>query len=516
MPYIEGLYQSRILMKQLCGLCLMFVSVQIFCQDTHYWTYRYGTKAVLMGGAAVGGLADNTSVIYNPALLSQVKSTSISINSNAYQVVNITAKNGAGPGLDVVSSQFSAVPITVSGLIPKKQSSRLTLGYAIIVPAEFTFKATAREDAAIDIVTAGTESPGPEDYVGQFSNSTRLSENQGAFALAYKFSDKFSVGLTNQFIYRSHTYTKNELCRMILNNSVTPGNGTLVTTNESQTIEYTNLRYVPKLGLAFASGNWSAGAALSFPSITIGGTGTIARDIAANNLQVNLQTNPNSPPILSRTSTFSNLALNARETGLTTTIQTPLSVSAGFTYQKSKWLFAASAEWFGSVALYNIMNPADNTFKRPSNLQVDGQKFLQVNASNKSVFNWAIGVERTVSNRVSISGGFRTNRSYFDKTFDDRAVARGRRTLNDNSLNLDISSWDIYHMVFGFTLNQERRDLSLGLTYSWADDGAIRQFANFDQPTESTFLLGQKQTTTARYYSFGVLLGYTLRVRSQN
>ena len=110
---------------------------------------------------------------------------------------------------------------------------------------------------------------------------------------------------------------------MILNNSVTPGNGTLVTTNESQTIEYTNLRYVPKLGLAFASGNWSAGAAISFPSITIGGTGTIARDIAANNLQVNLQTNPNNPPILSRTSTFSNLALNARETGLTTTIQTP-------------------------------------------------------------------------------------------------------------------------------------------------------------------------------------------------
>jgi hypothetical protein len=70
--------------------------------------------------------------------------------------------------------------------------------------------------------------------------------------------------------------------------------------------------------------------------------------------------------------------------------------------------------------------------------------------------------------------------------------------------------------VFGFTLNQERRDLSLGLTYSWANDGNIRQFANFDQPTENTFLLGQKQTTSARYYSFGLLLGYTLRVRSEN
>lgn len=497
-------------MKALFALCFVFVSVQIFAQDTHYWTYRYGTKAVLMGGAAVGGLEDNTSVIYNPALLSQVKSTSISINSNAYQVVNITAKNGAGPGLDVVSNQFSAVPITVSGLIPKKQSSRLTLGYAIIVPAEFTFKATAREDKNINIV-ADTESSGDEAYVGQFSINTRLSENQGAFALAYRISNKFSIGLTNQFIYRSHTYTKNELCRMILNNT----GATLVTTNESQTIEYTNLRFVPKLGLAFASGNWSFGATVAFQGIAIGGTGTIARDIAANNLQVNLQTNPNNPPILTRTSNFSNLAVNSRETGLSTTIQTPLSISAGFAYRKEKWLVAASAEWFGSVALYNIMNPPDNTFKRPANLQVDGQKFLQVNASNKSVFNWAIGVEKTMNDRVSVSGGFRTNRSYFDRAFDDRAVARGRRTLNDNSLNLDISSWDIYHVVFGFTLNQERRDLSLGLTYSWADGGAIRQFANFDQPTESTFLLGQKQTTTAQYYSFGLLLGYTLRVRSE-
>ncbi len=498
-------------MRQWFVVCLVFVYVQNVAQDTHYWTYRYGTKAVLMGGAAVGGLEDNTSVIYNPALLSRVKSTSISINSNAYQVVNITAKNGAGPGLDVVSSQFSAVPITVSGLIPKNKTSRFTFGYALIVPAEFTFKATAREYKNTNIV-ADAESAGDEAYVGQFSINTRLSENQGAFAMGYKLSEKFSVGLTTQFIYRSHNYTKNELCRMILNNAA----ATLVTTTESQSIEYTNLRFVPKLGLAFAGGNWSVGAALTFPSLNMGGSGTISRDISANNLLVSVQPNPNNPPAQSRTNNFSNMAVNAREAGLATIIQTPVSVSAGFTYLKDKWLVAASAEWFGSVGLYNIMNPPDNTFKRPANLQADGQKFLQVNASNKSVFNWAIGIEKTMSNRVSVSAGFRTNRSYFDRTFEERVVARGKRTLNDNALNLDISSWDIYHMVFGFTLNQERRDLSLGLTYSWADDGAIRQFANFDQPTESTFLLGQKQTTPARYYSFGVVLGYTLRVRSQN
>lgn len=505
-------------MKKPLALFFVFVSVQIFAQDTHYWTYRYGTKAVLMGGAAVGGLEDNTSVIYNPALLSQVKSTSVSINSNAYQVVSITAKNGAGPRLDVVSNQFSAVPITVSGMIRKKKPSRWSLGYAIIVPSEFSFKATAREDALKNIV-ADTESPGDEDYVGQFTINTRLSENQGAFALAFRISDRFSVGVTNQFIYRSHNYAKNELCRMILNNSVTPGNGTLVTTNESQAIEYTHLRYIPKIGLGFTSGKWSAGIAFALPSISLGGQGTIARDIAANNLQVNIETNPTKPPVLTRVSQFSNLAANARQPSLPTTYNSPMSVSAGFAYKANRWLVAASVEWFGSISVYNIMNPIDETFKRPSTLQLDGQKFLQVNASNKSITNIAIGFEKKLNDKISVNAGFRSNGSFYDRsTFDQRATDRIRsgRNLNNNALNLDISSWDIYHVVFGFTLNQERRDLSLGLTYSWANDGNIRQFANFDQPTENTFLLGQKQTTSARYYSFGLLLGYTLRVRSEN
>jgi long-subunit fatty acid transport protein len=499
-------------MRILLALTLVFVSVQIFSQDTHYWTYRYGTKAVLMSGAAVGGLEDNTSVIYNPALLSFVKSTSISINSNIYQIVNITAKNGAGPGQDVISNQFSAVPVTLSGMIRKKKPSRLTMGYAIIVPSEFTFKATVREDAFKDIVTAGTESLGAEDYVGQFTINTRLSENQGAFALAYKISDKFSVGLTNQFVYRSHSYTKNELCRMILNNSPTQGNGTLVNTSESQSIEYTNLRYSPKIGLAFASGRWTAGLAVVLPSVTLGGSGTIARDIIANSLQINLEPNPSRPPILVRSS----FAANDRQEKLSTTYNTPLSISAGFAYKGSKWLVAASAEWFGSVSLYNIMTPQDNLFKRPITLQLDGKKFLEVNASNKSVVNFAVGVEHSLNDKISLSTGFRTNRSFYDKAFDQRITDRNGRTINNNPLNLDISSWDIYHVVLGGTFKQERRDLSIGITYSWANDGNIRQFANFDQPTENTFLLGQKLTTTASYYSFGVLLGYTLRIRSEN
>ena len=86
-------------MNYLISLFVLF-SISNLCsgQDTHYWTYRFGTKAALMGGPAVGGLEDNSSVIYNPSLLSFIQNTSVSLNANIYQVASIVAKNGAGSG----------------------------------------------------------------------------------------------------------------------------------------------------------------------------------------------------------------------------------------------------------------------------------------------------------------------------------------------------------------------------------------------------------------------------------
>ncbi len=500
-------------MKLAVALLFVFTTVQSFAQDTHYWTYRYGTRAVLMGGPAVGGLEDNSSVIYNPALLSLVKSTSVSINSNVYQVVNINVKDGAGSGQDVASNQFSAVPVTVSGLIKKKKPSRWTMGYAIIVPTEFTFKASAREAGFknIDQSINDTQSPGAEDYVGQFSINTRLSENQGAFAVAYKINDHWSIGLTNQFIYRSQNYAKNELSRMILNDFV-PSTGkpinTLVSTSEAQSIEYANLRYSPKLGFAFVSGNLSVGLAINFASINITGSGTIARDVVANNL--NIQTD------VTKTRIPFSFAINDRQTKLTTTYKSPLSISAGFAYKSRKTIIAASAEWFDNVALYNVMSPTGAPFKRPASVTVDSQKFLELNASNKSVTNFAIGIEHELSEKVSISTGFRTNNSFYDRVFDDRIADRNKKNVNNNPLNLDISSWNMYHVVIGGTFKKERRDLSIGINFSWADKGAIKQFANFENPTEQTFLLGQRVSTTAEFFSYGLLLGYTFRIRSSD
>jgi len=36
-------------------------------QDTNYWTAKYGTRAILLGGAVIGAPVDLSATFYNPA-----------------------------------------------------------------------------------------------------------------------------------------------------------------------------------------------------------------------------------------------------------------------------------------------------------------------------------------------------------------------------------------------------------------------------------------------------------------
>jgi hypothetical protein len=63
----------------LAGMALHFYAT---AQDTHYWTHQFGTRSALMGGAVVGGTRDNSMIFYNPAAVSFIDSSSLSINAN--------------------------------------------------------------------------------------------------------------------------------------------------------------------------------------------------------------------------------------------------------------------------------------------------------------------------------------------------------------------------------------------------------------------------------------------------
>ncbi len=175
-------------------------------QDTHYSSVQFGARSALMGGAVVGNVKDNTAVFYNPAGLGFIDSSTLSINGNAYQIENIRIYNALGQRKDFKSSRLGSVPLFVGGMFTRG-TKKMKIGYSIMSGVNFNFKATARIDDKVNIANY-IASPGDEEFIGQASVNSKLSELTFGLGGGYKLNDHWSIGLSNIFTIRNVSFSR--------------------------------------------------------------------------------------------------------------------------------------------------------------------------------------------------------------------------------------------------------------------------------------------------------------------
>jgi hypothetical protein len=466
-----------------CSLLLLFMIIfpETNAQDTHYNTVQFGARSALMGGAVVGNVKDNTAVFYNPAGMGFIDSSTLSINGNAYQIQNIRIFNAIGERKDFKSSSLGSVPLFVGGMFTKAQK-KLKIGYSIMSSVNFNFKATARIDENLDIVD-DAESPGTEEFIGQASIDTRLSELVIGVGGGYRLNDKWSVGLSNLFYIRSLSFNRSTYSRFFLNETGSP----LVSTSFVRNADYFNVRYAAKLGVNYQDQNFSAGLTVTTPSLGLFGSGTIAADVIGNNIKYKG----------ARTS----LLANDRQEKLKSTYKSPLAVTAGINWTIHRSSFGIAVQYYGSTAIYDVLKAKPSAFIRPADLNTSlggSDEFLRLKEAAKSVFNFAIGYEYLLKPDVILSASLRTDQSYFDKAVNKSV-----------GLKSAVATWGIYHFSAGSTFTRGRSKMSVGLLYSKGSDDSREQNGNLENPNEGNFLQGSTTITKATYSSIGLLLGYT-------
>jgi hypothetical protein len=180
---------------------------------------------------------------------------------------------------DFKSFQLTSVPCLSSGQFKIKRK-HLRLSYGIFSPVAFQFRGLARIEGRYPVVTE-TESPGNEVYIADENLFSRLREIVIALGASYRFNEQWAVGLTNLIDVRSHNYNHATFTRYYLNDAAQTG----VNTSLTQSFNYFNVRYMPKLGLAFRSPVWSWGATVTAPGIRLLGTGSVGVDILATNIK---------------------------------------------------------------------------------------------------------------------------------------------------------------------------------------------------------------------------------------
>ncbi len=469
------------------ALLLIATAAQIHAQDSHYWTQQFGTRSALMSGAVVAGSDDNSMVYYNPGALGFLEDGDISINANLYQIENIRIENAIGQQADFKSNQIGNVPLLFSGML-SRQESKWKIGYGIMSPVAFQFKGTARLDELYDVVDDESESPGPEEFIGELTKNVKTTEILGALGFSRKLNDRISIGFSNFLIFRNENFARNFLVYFFLND----GNNTLVSGTEIVNIKYFNVRYQLKLGGAWKlSDDWEIGATIATPSINLFGNGSVAENLSLNNTKL-------------FTADRRDFLASDRQEKLKSRFKSPAAFSVGINKHFTKSTLAFTAQYFLGLKEYDIIEPEANPFIRPTDLYTvfTTEKFLTITSVTKPVLNVAVGYEYRINEELTMNLSVRTDNSNFD--------------AEDRNSTTTISDWDLYHLTGGINIERERSSLTIGLIGSFGLNNNYLQDGSLENPDENLLLGGSLQLTESRYTAIGVLLGYTYRFQKFN
>ncbi|MFD2935192.1 hypothetical protein [Spirosoma flavum] len=468
-------------------LCLVTVC-QAQAQDANYWQANYGPGGYLTPGAVVA-YDNNQGFFYvNPALMAINPKTSVSLSANVYQADLLTIKDGVGSGKNLQGISFKINPQMISGTIAFKENRTIALGYALLHNPVLNYQTTQRQDKQMPVL-ADSYSPGDEYYVGQYAAHNRISQTTAAGAIGVKLSSRWSIGLTAEGQIRTQDFYEQYSSRALVN---TPDASVLfpplINVESSYQAVYWHVGLRIKGGISYDAGAHHIGLVLSSPMLSLKGRAVVTSDLVVSNLHV-----PD-------TSIETNLLANGRQTNLPVTYKMPLSIAAGYAVDFEKLQLYLAGEYFLTVPAYNLITPGSGSFIRPDtgSNRLETTELLQLKESRKGVLNVAVGSRYFINPAVSLIGSLRTDFSY--NTEDKTGEYKGQVP--------NINRWNNYHAQLGGTFKRRKFNLRAGLLLTYGQTATYQQPVNFDNPTESSLMLGEVKPVKASFFSTGLLLAY--------
>lgn len=480
-----------------CLLCSLIVVPQkkLLAQDANYWRSSVGPAGLLTPGAMIVNDQDSGLYYYNPALTALHPKNSVSISANLYQLSLYNVRDGVGTGKNLKTTSVQIIPLIVSGNLFLKGKKTIVFGYSLVHDPVTTYQVTQRQDKKMNVLD-DSYSPGDEYFVGQYVAHNKVSNTVASGSIAVKLNAKWAIGLTAEAQLRSQDYFEQYSSRALINTLDTLNQLFPMTNVESSyQINYWNVGLRFKFGVSYENGPHHLGALLSSPRLNVKGNATITNDLVINDLH-----------IVPGTAINFNLLANGRQTGLPVKYKDPLSIALGYGLDYGRGEIFVTGEYFMKVRRYSIVNPKNGSFVRPdtgTNISMTNE-LLQFNEQRKSIVNFGIGIKHEFTPVLAGYASFRT-----DFNYDDNQV-----TINSefNGHHPNIATWNTYHSQLGVNVRRRKGNLHAGLLLSYGSTNDFIQPVNFDTPNENNQMQGDLRTTTARYFSTGVLLAYILNL----
>ena len=456
--------------------------VSLTAQDDHYWSQQYGAESTLLGGAMVAGASDNSAIYYNPGALAFIDNPSLSIDANVYRMDKTMITDGAGNGINLNSAQISIYPQIISGMLKLVKNERIRFSYTLLTRNHNNVLMNTRYTSLASQTDPDNPNPGATSYIGSYDYVNQLDEEWLGIGAGYRLTDRLGAGGTLFGVYRGQTYQLSNFTREV--NYVDPYY-TFTTVTDDESVKYTSIRMLAKIGLSFRSGKWKTGLTITTPSFGIYSTGSIQRE--------------NSDIVISENDADmkKNFLITDSKSGLPAKYKHPLSVAIGTDYTSGKTRIVFSAEYFSGIKTYHLLEPVSQPFLYPTSwLDSAGvrpmiESYLHVQNASRPVLNVGLGLSQRLFSRLTLLLGAYTDFSSYDNPPEADELLHGS------------GNWDIYHFSAGASYHKQKHTVTLGFSFAFTPSENVPPYTIINQTPELT----EKALLYARSYS--VVLGYT-------
>lgn len=451
-------------MRLLILLLLVVFTQSLTAQvDGHYWTHQYGARGLLMNGAVIASPEGETSLYYNPGAVGMDDELGFELSFFTPTYSVLKKRNLLDNGNVISDNGLNFAPGFLGARFKPFKSKKFTAGITTFTRLKTNINLT---DRVVDIV-AGTD---VLLYRGDLSFSRRISERWFGLSMAYNISDALGIGITQFSTWHSQNSSldfKKEIVE-----SATPTD--IVQSWRSQ-FAYglsSQSAFVTKLGLAYRANSVRLGMTL-----TTGSYGAVRKrgSFLIEDHRINVL-NLESSSVSNRVSTNNILR------------KSPLSLGIGIDILADNIELAFSAEYFKKINVYSVLELTDDPYDgfSPSGTQTR----VNLNEKAERVVNFALGLKKIQSEKMTLFLGFRTD-------FDQRNVIS-----LDNFPNYLGSIGNVYHLSSGGLFIIKNSRLSAGFNFSYGRQSGGLQLVNLSNIDQSNiFEFNGSNTVTSTFFS---------------
>lgn len=440
-------------------------------QDAQYWTYQYGTRANLLGGAVVGSVVDVSATYYNPGALALIEEPELVATSKVFEVTQLALQPDIGTQIDLDNLRFDLAPGFVGGIAPFGFLGDDVLGYSIFTRHQFKANLDATRVGTLDELPEVTEEG---DYLGLFGLKQDMSELWVGVTWSRRLGRRTAIGVTTYVASRNHKYTNRALFE-----SMTVALEGAFSTREANW-SYWDYRLLWKVGIAAEWQGVSLGFTLTTPSLSVFNSGKALLNYA----QSGLDTDGDGMDDQLFATTF--------QESLSASFKSPLSLALGASYSPSgSTTIHFSTEYFAKVDERSVMDLAD------FEIQSSGDSVsASLNQELDDVLNFALGVEHELTPTVAGYASFRTD-------FSARPAATP-------GIMATVSSWDLYFITAGSAFRVGTADLTLGVAFGWGGDTIIREQPSLPDPGGDGLAIGLPESLKVKYRTLRFILAFAI------